>query len=76
MCIDKEKDASHKSNGGNASHRLRAVPSLEEGGLWSEKLSVNKKTAGSTRRLSLYSAVCVSVAPTMACVHVWFSVTR
>ena len=29
-----------------------------------------------TRRLSLYSAVCVSVAPTMACVHVWFSVTR
>ena len=35
-----------------------------------------EKDGGCVRRLSLYSAVCVSVAPTMACVHVWFSVTR
>lgn len=47
MCIDKEKDASHKSNGGNAFHCLRAVPpSLEEGGLGMGKSSDKKKTAG------------------------------
>ena len=54
----------------------RPQPSPKERVLDLKNRTLEKGGGCKTRRLSLYSAVCVSVAPTMACVHVWFSVTR